>query len=810
MKSLTYCVRLVLPLLIIIVTSDIVTAQDRGMSRIFGIVTDLNQQPLPFAAIVVKTKADSVVVKTALSEMDGSFVLTNVQQGSWMIEIIMLGYERFSIDVETEVIGKDLRLGTLKLRASAETLSAVTISGQKPFIEQRADKILINLSDKLTGGSSLMEVMDRLPGVQVTPDNLISLNGRNVRIYIDGKQTPLSADALAGLLRGMSASSIERVELIARPSSKYDASASGGIINIVRRRGTREGLRGNVYGGGGYGKYGKYNGGVNLNFKTSKYNLLLNSDYNFNKYFVDNSLVAMPIGEPASISDGSESLIRSVRKSNNATPNVGVDLYLSKKTTLSFAVTNAFQLFKKDAFSETTTLTRHGMLGNFDNRVKTKMNNFSSGLHLLHQLDTLGKELVVDLDYYSNSNNSDQYNTERIFTQTEQQHRRTFFDQSNAFKVYSAKADLTFPLTDKAQLETGFKSSHVRTDNQNRLYEMLGGEMATNSTQNDLYRYTESIHALYATYHKELKKMSYQVGVRTEWTWNRGSQEQSNQQFRQNYLQLFPTLFANYKLTANQSIILSADKKINRPTYENMNPLLRIVNANNFVEGNPKLRPVSSYTASGTYALRNALFVTLNYGIDFRDFTYFAFQNPAGDSTVIRPVNNRYTQTYSLVTAYNRQIKSWWYTSTNITTRKLSFRMADSGKAVGGITSFNFDTYNSFSVSKQLSWLLLFRYRGKSQERNITTEAYFTLTTGLRQSLFGKRATIALNVTDIFNTYKNKYLQQSPVLRQIWENKYETRTIRLNFTYNFGGQISKTKTSEAAADEKRRSDIREN
>ncbi|MCE7044623.1 TonB-dependent receptor [Dyadobacter sp. CY312] len=810
MKSPKGYIRLILPLLFIIVLSGFVMAQNKGVSRIFGAVTDSNQQPLPFAAIVLKTKTDSVVVKTALSEMNGSFVIANVPQGSYRLEIMMLGYERFSIEVDTEVTGQDLQLGALKLIASAETLSAVTISGQKPFIEQRADKILINLSDKLTGGSSLMEVMDRLPGVQVTPDNLISLNGRIVRIYIDGKQTPLSVDALAGLLRGMSASSIERVELIARPSSKYDASASGGIINIVRRRGTREGLRGNIYGGTGYGKYGKYNGGINLNFKTSKYNLLLNSDYNFNKYFVNNSLVATSTEPPASFSDGSESLIHSVRKANNITPNVGIDLYLSKKTTLSFAVTNALQLFKKDAFSETTTLTKHDVTGNFDNRVNTKMNNFSAGLHLLHQMDTLGKELVVDLDYYSNNNNSDQYNTERIFTQTGQEHRRTFFDQNNAFKVYSAKADLTFPLKNKAQLETGFKSSHVTTGNQNRLYEMLGSEMVPNNAQNDLYRYTESIHALYATYHRDLTKMSYQVGVRTEWTWNKGNQEQSNQRFRQNYVQLFPTLFANYKLTANQSIILSADKKINRPTYENMNPLLRIVNANNFVEGNPKLRPASSYTGSGTYALKNALFVTLNYGIDFRDFTYFAFQNAAGDSTVIRPVNNRHTQTYSLVTAYNKQIKSWWYTSTNITMRKLSYRMADNDKAVSGITSFNFDTYNSFSLSKQLSWLVLFRYRGKSQERNITTEAYFTLTTGIRQSLFDKRATIALNVTDIFNTYKNKYLQQSPVLRQIWENKYETRTIRLNFTYSFGGQISKTKTSDAAADEKRRSDIREN
>lgn len=810
MKTFAGYVSFTMLILFLNVVPRSMLAQDKDSPHISGVIQDEKQQPLPVAAIILKTKFDSIVIKTALSELDGKFRLSNVPSGVFILEVSMLGFENFRKEIECISIGGDIVLGNIVLKPTAKNLSAVTISGQKPFIEQRADKIVINLNDRLTGGSSLMEVMDRLPGVQVNPDNMINLNGRNVRIYIDGKATPLSADALAGLLRGMSATSIERVELIARPSSKYDASASGGIINIVRKRGMREGLRGNLYGGGGFGRYAKYNGGFNLNFKTSKYNLLFNTDYNSNKYFVDNYILTTPAGEPGTFFGGTESLIRSVRQLNNITPNVGLDLYLTKKTTLSFAVTNALQLFKKNAFSETTDLAGQGVVGNFDNQVKTKMNNFSTGLHLLHQMDTLGKELTVDLDYYRNTNYSDQHNAERIFGQQSAELRRTFFDQNNAFDVYSAKADLTFPLKHKAQLETGFKSSYVETDNRNLLYDIDGGEMLPNNSQSDLYRYSESIHALYTTFHQELKRISYQLGVRAEGTWNNGRQLQSNQRFSQNYVQLFPTAFFDYKFTDKHSFIVSFDKKTNRPTYENMNPLLRIINANNFVQGNPNLRPVSSYNGSATLAYRNALFVTANYGIDFRDFTYFAFQNQGGDSTVTRPVNNRYTQTVNLITAYNRQIKPWWYTSTNINLRKSSYQLADDHVKMKGITTFNFDTYNSFSLTKHLSWLILFRYRGKSQERNIKTEAYFTLTSGLRQTLFKKRATLALNVTDIFNTFKNRYLQESLMLRQVWENKYETTTIKMNFTYNFGGQISKTKTSDSATDEKRRSNSKEN
>jgi hypothetical protein len=356
----------------------------------------------------------------------------------------------------------------------------------------------------------------------------------------------------------------------------------------------------------------------------------------------------------------------------------------------------------------------------------------------------------------------------------------------------------------------GFKSSYVETNNRNLLYDIRGGNLTLDDSQADTYQYSETIHALYTTFHQERKKLSYQLGLRAEATRNRGQQLLADQSFGQNYIQLFPSAFIDYRVNNKHGFIVSVDKKINRPTYENMNPLLRIVSANNFVQGNPALRPVSSYNGSATYAFRNTLFITAGYSIDFGDFTYVAFQNPAGDSTTIRPVNNRYTQTYSLLTACNSQIKPWWYTSTSINVRKLAYQLVGNEPKQSGIGTVNIDTYNSFSITKQLTWLVLFRYRGKAQERNVTTDAYFTLTTGLRQSLLGKRATVSLNVTDVFHTYRSRYVQESIALRQRWDNQYETTTVRLNFIYNFGGQINKTKTSSAASEEKRRSDAKEN
>jgi hypothetical protein len=163
--------------------------------------------------------------------------------------------------------------------------------------------------------------------------------------------------------------------------------------------------------------------------------------------------------------------------------------------------------------------------------------------------------------------------------------------------------------------------------------------------------------------------------------------------------------------------------------------------------------------------------------------------------------------------AYNKQVKQWWFTSTNVTLRQQSFTTEGTGTNdlnSSGMLTFNFDSYNSFSLTKKFSIISLFRYRGKSIERNITNDPYFTFTTGVRQMLFGTRGSLSLNVTDVFHTYKNQYVQNSSDIRQYWDNHYETTAARLSFTYSFGGKIKKTKSSDAAEEEKKRTNLKEN
>ncbi|WP_214225694.1 outer membrane beta-barrel family protein [Pedobacter sp. B4-66] len=728
----------------------------------------------------------------------------------------MMGYETLTkTELGITENTSTINTGSLQLIPTATMLNAVTIKATKPFIERRADKVIINMNDEVSTGSSTLEVMDKLPGVQVTPDERISLNGQSVQIFINGKATPLSSEALSGLLKGMSAKGIEKIELIAHPSAKYDASGGGGIINIIKKRNHSEGLSGNVIAGIGQGNFGKHNAGLTLNYKTNNINILFNPNYSFNKYSIDSKIESNFLNNSVGNSQTSSN-ISSIRSNRIYTPNLGLDFYLSEKTTLSASAIKEVQLFNKNATSFTEHFSIEQPTSNkedFLDLVKTRTENFSSGLHLIHKIDTSGREYTVDFDYFNYLNNSDENYTIKKYGSSADpvEPSHSLLEQQRKFDVYAAKADYSHPLTKTAHIEAGWKSSYVISKNNNDLLTLDETTADISNTQNDYFKYSENINALYTTYGNSIKKLSYNIGLRAESTWGKGKQIYTGEQFTKEYIQLFPSVFFDYKFNKQHSLNLTMNKSVNRPTYENLNPLIRIINSNNYTQGNPKLSPSVSYNFSLTHSFKNALSSMIEYRRTLKDFTSFSSLYNEDGITTTAPINNNYSEYIGLHVAFNKQINKWWYAGTFSNMYKISFKSSVDGIDINnsGRLNFTFDTYNNFNITRDFSLQILFRYRGKIQERNITNDPYGYLVAGVRQSLFGKKATLAFNVTDIFNTYKIRYNQNSPFIRQVWQNKYETRIGRLSFTYNFGGAIKRTKTGTGANEEKTRTNLSE-
>lgn len=789
-------------LLIVLLLTSLSLKAQKPLTTLSGRVVDENQQALPFAQVSLKKAADSANIKTLLADENGKFSF-QLGEGKYLLELKMMGYATF-LRAFTLVTAQNNTLGDLTLQTESRQLSAVTISAAPPFVERRADKLIVNLNG-LGSGAPIMEVMNQLPGVSVMPDDRITLNGKSVQIYLDGKAATLSTEALAGMLKGISSSAIQKVELIAQPSAKYDAAGNGAIINIIRKRNYASGFNGNVYTGVGKGAFGKANGGLNLNYKGKAYNLLANLDYNYNRYFYNSSITSDLFSPNGNFIRTDQADIKSMRDNANYTPNIGLDLYLSKRTTLSASVKPGFQRFSRD--SQTENLQR-GPAGNsisnsqFNSLTDIHAANFSSGLRLQHQIDSLGKELSMDLDYYRYSNLSDQDN--QTFNLLSASSINSILNQDRTFDVYALKADYTHPIAKGHQMEAGLKSSYVNSTNSNFYQD-------SNSDQTDLFFYKESISALYFTYSRTGEKLSYQLGLRGEYTYGQGEQGAMVNQFSRHYLQAFPSLHLDYKFTKSHSLSLGLNKRIERPGYENLNPLTRLLGNNNLQQGNPGLKPLLAYNADAWYSYKNAFFFGLTYSYSKDDFTSISLPLSGGKITT-QPGNADYGQYLTMQAMYGKQVKPWWYTSSNAILSKRSFKGELGGVLLEseGMFSLSATSYNSFQLSKSFSVMFLFNYRGKSIDRTITSEGFAYLTAGIRQQLLKKRASIQLNAMDIFKSYRNRYFQDSGNLKQHWNNTFETRMVKFNLNYNFGGTIKNTRKSSGAEDEKKRGTISEN
>eukprot|EP01133_Synstelium_polycarpum_P016388 gene16388-19500_t len=764
---------------------------------------DENGTSLPFVQVTLKNSRDSSTLKAVLADDKGHFSF-EIPAGKYLIELRMMGYGTVYSKVFDIINGQTESLGSIQLKPAATQLATVNISAPLPFVERRADKLIVNLNG-LGSGAPIMEVMNQLPGVTVTPDDRISLNGKSVQIYIDGKATTLSAEALAGVLKGISSSAIQKVELIAQPSAKYDAAGNGAIINIIRKRNYKAGLNGNIYAGGGKGTFGKANGGINLNYKGKTYNLLLNMDYNYNKYFYNSYIASTFLNADRTTIGQSVSDIKSTRTNSNYTPNLGIDFYLSKRTTLSASLKPGFQTFDRDGVANINNADRAGNViaqSQFINLVGIRATNFSSGVRLQHQIDTVGREVTIDLDYYRYGNYNDQDN--RTLTFNPISDLPSVVVQDRVFNVYALKMDYTHPLSNSRQLEMGIKMSYVNSENSNFYGNIV-------SQQTDLFAYKESISALYLTYGRTGKKFSYHLGVRGEYTHGQGEQQFETNRFTRSYFQPFPSLHFDYKLTKNHGLSLGLNKRIERPGYESLNPLIRIISSNNLQEGNPALKPAIAYSTDLWYGYKNALFFGITYSYSVDDFTSLSAPLKDGIITTL-PGNADYAGYFTLQAMYGKQVLPWWYTSTNTILSKRSFKGEFNGVSLqsDGIYSLSATSYNSFSLNKNFSVMFLFNYRSKSMDRTITNHAFAYFTAGVRQQFLNKRVSAQLNFIDIFKSYRNYYQQNSGDVQQSWQNQFETRMIKLNLSYNFGGTIKNVKKGNVAEDEKKRSTLNEN
>jgi hypothetical protein len=782
-------------------------------NAIKGSIVDEKNAAVPFATVVLKNSTDSSLYKGEIANENGEFIFQNIKANEYYLEIKMAGYKT-TIKSAISIIDslQTIDLGVLQVLQQSTELQSVTIAAEKPFIEKQADKTVVNIENSIIqNGSSAMEVLEKLPGVIVDQDGNIRLKGKQgVIILIDGKTSAMSGQDLANMLRGMTSSNIQKIEIITNPSAKYDASGNAGILNIIMKKNKREGYNGSVSANYGQGRYGKHSVSGSFNYKKNKLNLFSSYSYSNRKGF-NNLTLNRKFYENDTLKTSYVTDNYIIFPFITHSPRVGLDYNVNKKTSVSFLAVSTLTTLNPSTTNHTNILGMYNeKLSSYDftQQSKDKYFNYELNAQINHKFDTTGQDLTVNIDYgdYRNSNN-------QLFTTTlndaENNNINTTYligKQIGSLSLYSIKADYTKPMKKDLTFDAGIKSSLVQSDKNMQFYNSINEAVTFDSARSSHFLYDENINAAYINFNKKYEKLSVQFGLRSEHTLAKGKQILNSKTFNRNYLQVFPTAYFDYKFNDKHGINMNLGRRIDRPGYEQMNPFKRLIDATTYSEGNPYLLPQLTYNAELSYSYKNELFTTFRYNITTDNLTDILIQDYNSKTTVQTIVNLNTLNYYSFDISYSKRMTKWWKTNSNFLTYFGKYAGTVNNYTINqGRPSFYISSNNTFNIVDGFSMECNLQYNFRNLYGVTWINTNYNLSLGIQKTILKKKGTITVNFSDIF--WKS-YPSGTTIFGNVnedWVAKRDTRVLNVGFNYKFGkATLGKMRRNTGADDEKSR------
>ncbi len=780
---------------IIALSASILHAQEHPVNTydLEGKLVNEQSQPVPDVVLQLLNASDSSLVKTEFSGEKGEFKFLALPEGNYFIQANAMGYANYLGQPFT--LSSSITVAPFILKKMELELKEVTVSARKPYIERDHGKMILNVENSIAStGSSVFEVIEKAPGVRIDNNDNISFKGKQgVSVWIDGKPTPMTGTDLGNYLRGMPSSSIEKIEFIANPSSKYDASGSS-IINIKLKKDKRIGTNGSISLAAGHGKYIKTNDGVTINHRNKKINAFASYNYAYREFFnhlkLDRNFYQ------------NDTFIGSYQQDNyllfdfnNHIARAGIDYFANDKNTFGLVVNGVSNKYnpKGDNVSYVYDGT-HTNTSRFEtsNRSHDNWYNYSANFNYKYSFDSTGTELTTDLDYAHFGNKTNQVFTTKYYDLDNQQFIDPYILYGNingGLDIYSIKSDLVKPLKKEAKIETGFKSSYVIADNNLEFYNRSSGSDIYDSTKSNHFIYQENINAVYVNAAKEWKKWSFQLGLRCEHTHVTGNQLVYNTKFDTNYVQLFPSAFAGYKVNDKHTVELNYSRRINRPGYDQLNPFKFYLDPTTYKEGNPYLKPQTTESIELSHVFNQKIYTTLGFGRTYNNITEVIA--PAENQlklTIQTNKNLAIVDVYALSVSMPVEVTKWWYTSNDASLYYATYtgNIANTSITNVGNVNFNINSVNTFNITSTLSAELSGNYRAKEVYAYETVKPTWYVNAGVQKKLFNNKATLKLNINDIFWTNRARATAVFTGYVESFDVRRETRVATIAFTYKFG------------------------
>jgi hypothetical protein len=787
----------------------------KEFSLITGRVADEKGEFLPFANVALVETESGALLTGAVTSDDGKFLIESARSAKVHLVVSSIGFETFKTEPFDIKPGTNKDFGLITIKEEAGNLSEVTVRATRPEIIVEADKTIVNVEGSvLADGNTALEVIARSPGVYVDENDQINLNGRpGVTVMINDRQTYMSAADLAQFLRSIPADNIKSIEIINNPPSRFDAEGGAGVINIRLKKNNIDGIFGNISAGGMYNGIFGPNAGLSLNIKKGKWTNQASLNYNeFN--FVNeldiNRNFQLEQGVSSFHQDGKITTYNKSLFFNggsdyeiNSNHSVGVTVQASEYNgeNIGRSLTDINNPGTEDVF----------FLRSFNDGASRNRRVFGN-FHYVGVLDSLGTKLTSDIDFTKMASSSNSLLSNRNWINDDGPlAARDFILTMNEmdYTIFTAKVDFIRPLGKGRIFESGLKGSWVKSDNNLDLSKAIEDEPFQRDPNSNHFIYEENVLAAYASYKSKFSEnISFQAGLRTEYSDITGNSVTLDQVNKQNYIDLFPSLSVQQKVSKDYQIIYNANRRITRPNYRLLNPFVFYIDPLTTEEGNPHLRPQYAHNLEMNHVVKGSYQFTLGYSLTNDVFQQIFTQDEETRTTTTYTANLDKAQTWNFRAMIPVEIRPWWNTSNMVQVTNSAWKSLI-GDALLDVsqTSFTLRTQHNFNLPAGFRAELMGMYIGPAQYGQATIKGFGWVDLGITKSMMKDKLTLTVNGTDLFASQVIRANVQFENIDTQFRQYRNTQGIRFTLRYKFAkGESFRVSNRSGSTEERNRLD----
>ncbi|MBA2611927.1 MAG: TonB-dependent receptor [Bacteroidetes bacterium] len=758
-----------------------------------GTVVDSTNTPISYCALAILNVTDSSIVKGNITDDKGEFVFEKIKAGNYLIKFNNVGFKAGWSQLITVDSLSQISLLPQILKSEGINLTEISVAAFKPIIEFKKGIVIMNVENNiLTGGNTIFDLLKRVPGVTIDAQNNISVNGRGgVRFLIDNRLQQIPISQLINMFMGMPAEAVSTIELIKNPPAKYDAAGTGGLINIVLKKAKLKGFSGSLSQSGSHGDYNRGGTFLTLNYKSNKLTLFSNMAVSYLQFATDNYYLRniTDTGSTFSVYSYGLQLPRRFIVYGNA----GVEYELSKKTIIGLNYSNNVAQITNTG-NNTLNITQGNIYNynyvHFLTTSKQNINTPSLNFNVQHKFDSLTK-LQLSADYTDYLEQSGRFTDNHFYNNADVEvlpYTHVGSVVNSDFKIFTQKLDFTRDFKKSLSLEAGFKSSFVENSS-NSVFQRndpVSGQIYSDTAYSYMYKYHERIVAGYFTLGKSFKKIDLRGGVRTEHTLIEANDNPKPFTLHRDYINFFPSGSIDYKLSSKNSLQTSYSYRIDRPSYDQMNPVRTFFDQFNYGAGNPYLKPQYSHVVNLDYGYNNFITISASYQTTKDNIYNYAYGNPQSKATIDSTFNFAHMNNSSLSLFIQKQIQ--WF----------SFQIFAGGiyrtssTFVNGLpVSLNSYLYNvnfntEFMLPKNFKIQFQGYYNSLSTDGIQTYYPNGAVNLTVSKSFFSQKLNISMSLFDVFYSDIHPYTNEVGGAYSYYTERNDTRRIRGFIVWKFG------------------------